>query len=294
MVLLISPTFRALSIWPDSRIFGFFFFLVSLYYFLKFKHKYKKFNYVILNVIFLGVASYLSPNFSVFSIYFFINFLIFYKQKIEIFYYLFLNLFLAFPAFYYLFILDVFFLNSGNTPGSESYIFFSISNFSNKILIILSLLFFYFSPFLISLRNQIFSNNNLGLIKTIIFISLYTVSVIFFDYKIEYTGGGIFFQISNFIFKNNIFFYIICLLAIYIFLIKYSNFNNLLLILVLIFSNPQLTIYHKYFDPLTIILFLTLFDFKIKYYFENLKNTIYMYSLYLLYIVLCIYRINFL
>ena len=42
LIIFLSPTFRSLSIWPDSRIFGLLFFTVSLYYFLKFKFKEKK------------------------------------------------------------------------------------------------------------------------------------------------------------------------------------------------------------------------------------------------------------
>jgi len=39
------------------------------------------------------------------------------------------------------------------------------------------------------------------------------------------------------------------------------NFNNILLFLILIISNPHLTIYHKYYDPLLMILFFTLFQY---------------------------------
>ena len=41
-IFFLSPAFRSLSIWPDSRIFGFHFFVISVYYFLKFTYFEKK------------------------------------------------------------------------------------------------------------------------------------------------------------------------------------------------------------------------------------------------------------
>ena len=81
LIIFLSPTFRALAIWPDSRIIGLLFFTMSLYYFLKFKLTKKEVKYVFANSFFLAASSYFSPNFCVFSIYFFIEYLIFYKKK---------------------------------------------------------------------------------------------------------------------------------------------------------------------------------------------------------------------
>ena len=46
LIVFLSPTFRAISIWPHSRIIGLLFFTISLYYFLKFRFKKKKFSYI--------------------------------------------------------------------------------------------------------------------------------------------------------------------------------------------------------------------------------------------------------
>ena len=35
-IFFLSPTFRSLSIWPDSRIFGFHFFIISVFFYLKY------------------------------------------------------------------------------------------------------------------------------------------------------------------------------------------------------------------------------------------------------------------
>ena len=36
LIIFLSPTFRSLSIWPDSRLPGLLFFILSIYFFLKF------------------------------------------------------------------------------------------------------------------------------------------------------------------------------------------------------------------------------------------------------------------
>ena len=72
---------------------------------------------------------------------------------------------------------------------------------------------------------------------------------------------GFFYKVSFYLTKNNLVFFGICLLAIYSILeiIKKNKFNYLLIFL-LVISNPQYTIYHKYFDPLILIIFPLLFE----------------------------------
>tara|TARA_B110000090_G_C13053377_1_gene320453 strand:- start:293 stop:529 length:237 start_codon:yes stop_codon:yes gene_type:complete len=49
-----------------------------------------------------------------------------------------------------------------------------------------------------------------------------------------------------------------------------DKIDNFLIILLIIISNPQITIYHKYYDPLLIILFFSLFVLNVN--LEHLKN----------------------
>ena len=72
LLIFLSPTYRSLCIWPDSRIIGLTLFVISIYYFLKFYEK-KKYKYIYKNILLYTIAAYLSPNFSVFSVFFFIN-----------------------------------------------------------------------------------------------------------------------------------------------------------------------------------------------------------------------------
>ena len=73
-VIFLSPTFRSLSIWPDSRLPGLVFFTLSIYFFLKFL-KSGDLKYAWFNSIALITSSYISPNFSLFAIYFYFFFI---------------------------------------------------------------------------------------------------------------------------------------------------------------------------------------------------------------------------
>ena len=103
------------------------------------------------------------------------------------------------PFFYYIFVLDVNFFMV-KTPGATYGEIISLSfNFSDKILIISSIILFHMIPFLINkkffyeLINKF--RQNLLIIPAI--LSIFICLLFFFDYQLNYTGGGIFFQISN-------------------------------------------------------------------------------------------------
>ena len=74
LIIFLSPTFRSLAIWPDSRLPGLIFFVLTIYFFLKFR-KTDNLKYTWYTCISLVVSSYISPNFSVFFVYFFFFFL---------------------------------------------------------------------------------------------------------------------------------------------------------------------------------------------------------------------------
>ena len=78
LVIFLSPTFRSLSIWPDSRLYGILFFTISIMYFIKFqnsKYYIDQFKYSLFCILFLAVSSYFSPNFFLFYLFFFLLFL---------------------------------------------------------------------------------------------------------------------------------------------------------------------------------------------------------------------------
>lgn len=290
-LVFLSPTFRSLSIWPDSRLIGLTVFSLSIFYFIKFLNT-KKFIFVIFNIITCAASSYLSPNFSVFSFFFLVNFINYYGLiNKKIFIIIILNILISIPALYYIFILDINFLNKsaaiGGLQKNDNIIFINIFN---NILITFSLFFFYLIPFLFTKIIQIKESTKFNNILPSILIFL--ILAINFDYQYDLSGGGIFFKISYFFFKNNYLLLIISLISIIlIFPLFKENKLNLLLFLLIIINNPQYTMYHKYFDPFLIITFFSIFLFK-----KNLKlvlsfkNIFFIYSFFLTFLILSIYK----
>ena len=276
----LSPTIRSISIWPDSRLLGLLFFLLSLFFFLEFNKK-NKFKYAIYNTLFLILASYISPNFSIFFLYFFYAFFKRYSFSKETYKILFINLSLSIPMIYYLFILDVNFLKITAVPDIN---IINRINPANKILIISSLILFYSIPILLNKSVIAVCKNLIVVNRFIIFSAFFFILAFFFNYSINYSGGGIFFKFSYFFFNNNYFFLIISFLSfLYIGFFFKLNLNNLLLLMILILSNPQLTIYHKYYDPLLIILFFTVFEYNFN--FKKILNKKIVFNLHAFYLL---------
>jgi len=271
--LFLSPTFRSLSIWPSTRIIALIFFVMSIYEFLKYQ-KFGREKYIFKNLIFLILSSYISPNFSVFVIYFFFHFIKKENLILIIKYLIFCGI-LSLPAFYYLFILDINFLTAA-TPGSSDEENIGLSfNFANKILIISSIILFHLLPFLFS-KSILSETKKIKNFNLFIFFIIFLISLFYFNYVPNYTGGGVFFQISYYVFNNNYFFYFVSLISIFILcLFSNKNLNNFLIFLILIISNLQNTIYHKYYDPLILIIFFTIILSTLSKNFLLKKNNIY-------------------
>ena len=281
-LIFFSPTFISLSIWPDSRIYGLIFFCLSLISYTNFVKR-KKVYYSFECIFWYAIASYFSLNFALFSLFFMYKFFIFYRLKKNFIYLIILNIALAIPALVYIFSLDsIFFFKSG-VAGKEFDLLENL-NYSNKILIISSIITFYLIPFYFS---NLFVLKKLDFFNFFLAIIIFFTCFIFFNYSGEYSGGGIFFKISYYLFKNNILFYILsfCSLIIIISLCK-ENFDNFLIILLLILSNVQFSIYHKYYDPLLFILLFSILDIKLNNFkLENIKIT-YFYIFSVIFLVL--------
>ncbi len=149
------------------------------------------------------------------------------------------------------------------------------------------MIFFHTLPFIINInffnKLKIFLKKNFFPILIFLFIN-----TVFFNYSINFTGGGIFFQLSNYLSGNNLIFYIFCFISLSVLAYFIScSFTNLIIISILIVSNIQNTIYHKYFDPLILIIFFTIFNTSlIEEFFKKKNNLIYLYIFYLGYILL--------
>lgn len=284
-LIFLSPTFRSLAIWPDSRILGLTFFTLSILYFLKFK-KENKFNYVIINIITCAISAYISPNFAVFSLFFLYNYIKIYKIiSKKIFIVCFINFVISVPAIYYIFILDINFLNKTAATNFDNNDRIFFNNIFNDVLITFSLIFFYLLPFLIENIVKYLKIFKLTNLFSSIFIFLLCIN--FFDYNYSYSGGGIFFKTSNFFFNNNYLFYIIGFISILIFLpFLKNNKDNLLIFILVLINNPQYTIYHKYFDPFLLIMFFSLFNFDLSLKEKKIKNFYLVYSYFLTFLII--------
>ena len=193
---------------------------------------------------------------------------------------------LAFPAFYYVFIIDVNFLLKSAAIGIGSNEKIIFNNIFNDILITFSIVFFYLIPFIFFRIIKI--NNVLDIKNILISLIIFLICVSNFNYDYSYSGGGIFFKLSNYFFKNNYLFYFISFFAILVIcsLIK-KKYLNILLMVLIILNNPQYTIYHKYFDPFILIAFLTIFSFNLdlkKVYYK--KNYLLIFTYFLVFLII--------
>ena len=263
--IFLSPTLRTLAIWPYSLIWGLFFFILSIYYYLKFEINlnFKKSIIILLNVI---IAAYIYPAFSVFFIYFFYE-IIKKLEKKQIIGLLVFSIILAVPCIIYVITKD--FFNSFHKAQGIDVSLTKSLNVSNKILIISSIILYFILP-IINLKEILNRIKKIDKKKIIILIIFFLINVYFFNFPNNNLGGGFFHKVSYLILKNNYLFFFSAFISILIiYAILEKKFKNYLLLSILILYNPQLTIYLKYFDPLIFILFLTLLDFNFKKHFVD-------------------------
>ena len=262
-ILLLSPTVRTLLIWPYPFLWALTLFMVSLFFYLRFKNETEdkiKIKSAYYNIIFLALAAYFTPNYAVFSIYFFYRYFLEYgisKKVLSIFL---LNFVIAMPAIYFLFSKNFYLFNS-NVYGDD----FSLKyNISNKIIIVTTITFLFFLPLLPKLKKfkLLFSRKNYFSWSFLLILIFAFVNIFYFNFS-KGAGGGIFFHLSNILFDNYILIYVVFLVSLmFYYILDLYNFNNILIFFLLILYNMQFSIYYKYFDPLIFILILFLIKFK--------------------------------
>ena len=286
-IFFFSPYFRAGAIWTDDNILALIFFSISLFYYIKYEKDKSKTKYIIFNTFFFAVSCYLRPIYCIFSIYFLIVYFINFKFKKEFIFYILTNLFLAFPAFYYIFIL-----------GVDKWIFTYLfrENIITPISLGSTLIFFYLFPFFIKdilkKKNEFFNLKNLFIFGLIFILLLF-----FFNYERDYSGG-IFYRLSNVIFNNNITFFIISslsLLILFLFFGKKNSFKNIDILIIIILFSLEIdgVVYHETYDPLIYILILSLFKSEIikKFITElNLNKLILLFSYLILFYISSVLR----
>ena len=261
-IIFFSPYFRSSSIWITEENISLIFLSICFYFFLKFEDsKKKKLSDIFLNILFLALAAYIRPIYSLFSIYFFVRYYFDLNFSYKLLFYIFINILLSFPAIYYAFVLDINYW--------ISYSLF-VSGFITSFSIIIVIFFFYSIPFLLPNIKQNFQMSNFkfeNLVFSIIFLFLL---IFYFDYNIPY-GGGIFFKLSILIFGNNYLFYIFSLISLNVFILIFfdsikdkDTIFDLVLLLTLFLLDIDGVFYHETYDPLLYFI-----------YFLLVKNRIY-------------------
>jgi len=275
-IIFVMPSFRAYSIWPDSFMFGFIFFLLSIYFYINFKNKksnIKKKKFALYNTLSLIIAAYISPNFGVFVIFFLYSFLKEFKFSRYFVCILVLNFLLSIPFFYYIFFLENNFLDFDGSIWVKGVTTLSINNLANKVILLPTIFIIFFLPFLV-LKFEYFLSKMKQIVKKFSLMHLFiTASPLlllpFFSYekvKLNLGGGGIFYNFFYF-FEDQIFLLsIISSVSIFLILLffyksdsKYlDNNEKYLFIISLILTSPQLTTYIMYYE---LILFTGIFLF---------------------------------
>ena len=252
ILLFLSPYFRSGSIWIDDNILGLSFFTISIFFFIKLRiNNYKDMLLIFFHIFFFGLASYFRPIYSIFSIYFFFQFISNFKTLKKFIFYIIINIFISFPAIYYVFILKE---NFWITSHILQYNIITSASLS------MSVMFFYSIPyFLINYKITINSIrlNYLNALLTIIYAVLL---MNYFYYDLQYSGG-VLYKISKIIFKSDYLFIGLSSIIFYIFISiikKYEYLNEFLIFFLLIFFGVNGIIYHRYFDPLLYIIFFLL------------------------------------
>ena len=162
-------------------------------------------------------------------------------------------------------------------------------------MIVSSIIFFHLSPILI--MDNTFNYFKNFLFKNFKLLILFSACLVyFFSYQISYTGGGVFFILSNLLFNNNYLFYVGSFFFIgFVTYIASLNLNNFFLLLLIIISNIQNTIYHKYYEPMILIIFFTLIKYPgVENLLKKKSNIFYLYFLSFVYILMRVFKIIYL
>ena len=286
LFIFISPCFRSYSIWLGDLNLSLLFILLGVYFFLKLEKEKvfsKQLLFITLNVLFVAIASYIRPIYSLFSIYFFYSIFLKFNFSYHLMLFSIVNLILAFPAIYYVFVMDNVFFTVFNNFFIEP----TLNLYSTNILIISTLFLFYLIPILILKRQYIASYFiNSSMKNNIIFFSSSFLIIFFLIFNFNYPnimgGGGVFYKTSKLIFNNNYFFYLVCFLSFLIFskIIFDRNVSDILLLIILICLDPDPFVYHKTYDPLLICVTLLLFKNELFQVFN--KNIYKKFSIYLI------------
>ena len=283
-IIFLFPSFRSGAIWANTQLTALVFFMISIFYFLKWENQRSNLinKNLVLQCFFLSLAVYSRQLYAMVFIYilyiYFIrlDFKEFLKSSIMIFIFSLPGIFLALSV-----------------PRTLSLTF--DFNLANSLMVNASIISFYLIPlyFVIGLNSlEDFKKSNItkghyAIILLSFLLVLFSSTI--FDYN-PILGGGFFLKLSIIIFNNLYFFFVTSFIGIIlIMLIFKENKNTLILFLLLIFGFSSYQIFQKYFEPMLIILLFSIIDFnQVKLIFKNYKSIIIFQSYFIIYLIAAI------
>jgi hypothetical protein len=243
------PSFRYTSIWCNNLITSIFFFLISIYFFNKWKTIKKKNldKNLLLQILFLVLATYTRQYFAVFFIYFLKKYyeVISFRNFIKVFGICTLS---SIPVFFYVY----------KFPAllTEQFISFHALNYfllGNSAIMFTTI----FPVIMINFLYKKILYKNILIPCLLSFCLVYFLSINFNG--VGWQGGGINYFFSQKIFHNNIYFYFASFFTISAFIyLSIENKSNSIILITLLFMFFSYQVYQRYYDPMFFIVFFLL------------------------------------
>jgi hypothetical protein len=265
------PSFRYTSIWGNDLVTSIFFFLISTYFFKKWEIKQKKKldKYLLLQIIFLVLATYTRQYFAVFFIYFLYRYyqIIYFKNFINLFGICVLS---SIPVFLYVYKFPQ--LLTGQHISIYALNYFLLGNSS----IIFSSLF---PIILINFLYKKFSYKKILIPFLVSFFLIYLLSLNFNG--ANWQGGGVNYVFSQKLFHSNIYFYFTSFFTISVFIyLILENKSNSIMLITLLFMFFSYQVYQRYYDPMFFIIFFLIIKTNLTKIFFEKKIPCYLLLLY--------------
>ena len=256
------PSFRYTSIWCNNLITSILLFLISIYFFKKWEiKKTKNLNKnLLLQILFLVLATYTRQYFAVFFIYFLKEYykVLLFKNFIKLFGICVLS---SIPVFFYVHRFPE--LLTGQLISIYALNYFLLGNPAMMFITILPIV-------LINFLYKKISYQSILVPSLISFCIIWILSLNFNGDN--WQGGGVNYLLSQKLFHNNIYFYFSSFFTISVFIyLILENKSNSTIIITLVFMFFSYQVYQRYYDPMFFIIFFTIIKTKLTEIFYKKK-----------------------
>lgn len=286
LTIFFIPAYRYSAIWANDRITTDIFILLGSYFFFNFQNsKVINTKYLYISFLFFALACYSRQFYTVYYAIFLIYILKknSFKNFINLLLY---SLLLSLPGFYLLYI----------NPSLFGDLQFS-GNIFNTLLGNVSSLFVYTLPIIIInflYQDRIIFNIKKILIYLFISLAIFIASYINHDLSSMGRNGGVFFVLSNLIFKNYLLFYLIFIINFIFILIIFENYLDKIIVFSFVFIFSGIMVTQNLFEPLFFIFFFLFSQSKFKNIFlERKKASFALMIYYIIYYLVAVTDISY-